>query len=282
MSLNNVFVIGSGTMGRGIAQQAAASGLNVVLNDISGEQLEKAKKQINSSIQKSIERGRISEDSGKELLSKIKYTTGYEEISDMDIIIEAATEKIDLKKKIFENISSLVSKDTLLASNTSSISITTIASSIENPSRFIGLHFFNPVPVMKLLEVVKGLETSDETIEKAFKFAEKLNKTAVLSKDNAGFIVNRLLIPMLNEACFVLEEGIANKKDIDNAMMLGCNHPIGPLALSDLIGNDVTLAIMDVLYTQTGDSKYRASQLLRRMVDAGQLGRKTKKGFYTY
>lgn len=282
MDIKKVFVIGSGTMGSGIAQQVATSGLEVILYDISTQQLEKAKINIEKSIQKSVQKERISLENAENILSNISYSTEYTQINKVDLIIEAATENIELKKKIFENLNSLVSKDVILATNTSSISITTIASCVDNPCRFIGLHFFNPVTVMKLLEVVKGIQTSKETIDAANKFAETLNKTAVLSKDSAGFIVNRLLIPMLNEACFLLEEGVATKEDIDIAMKLGCNHPIGPLALSDLIGNDVTLAIMDVLYKQTGDSKYRACQLLRRMVDAKLLGRKTNKGFYEY
>lgn len=282
MDIKKFFVVGSGAMGRGIAQQAATCGFDVVLNDISAAQLESAKKTIEKSLAKAVEKGKMEASVKDQIVARIKYSENYDEVPTSDVIVEAAVENLEIKQKIFEKISEVAREDAILASNTSSISITAIAKVVKNPERFIGLHFFNPVPVMKLLEIVVGLQTSEEVIEISKKLGEDLKKVCIVVKDSAGFVVNRLLVPMINEAIFCLDEGVASAEDIDNGMKFGCNHPMGPLALADMIGNDVCLAIMDVLYHETGDSKYRACQLLRKMVRANHLGMKTGKGFYDY
>lgn len=282
MDIKKFFVVGSGAMGRGIAQQAATCGFEVVLNDISAPQLESAKKTIEKSLAKAVEKGKMEAAVRDEIVARIKYSENYDEVPTSDVIVEAAVENLEIKQRIFEKISEVAREDAILASNTSSISITAIAKVVKNPERFIGLHFFNPVPVMKLLEIVVGLQTSQEVVEISKKLGEDLKKVCIVVKDSAGFVVNRLLVPMINEAIFCLDEGIATAEDIDNGMKFGCNHPMGPLALADMIGNDVCLAIMDVLYHETGDSKYRACQLLRKMVRANHLGMKTGKGFYDY
>lgn len=282
MEIKKFFVVGSGAMGRGIAQQAATCGFDVVLNDISADQLASAKKTIEKSLDKAVEKGKMEAAKRDEIVGRIVYSENYDALPNADVVIEAAVENLEIKQQIFKKISEVAKEDAILASNTSSISITAIAKAVKNPERFIGLHFFNPVPVMKLLEIVVGLQTSPEVVEFSKQLGEKLDKVCIIAKDSAGFVVNRLLIPMINEATFVLDEGVATVEDIDAGMKFGCNHPMGPLALADLIGNDVCLAIMDVLYRETGDSKYRASQLLRKMVRANHLGMKTGKGFYDY
>ncbi|UHR02253.1 3-hydroxybutyryl-CoA dehydrogenase [Peptoniphilus sp. GNH] len=276
-----IAVIGSGTMGAGIAQVLAPLH-KVVVRDIAPEQLEKAKALMEKNFSRNVEKGRMTEEAKKAALANVSYSAKMEDIKDCDLVIEAATENPTIKKAIFKELCENVKKECILASNTSSLSITDIAAATCRPDKVIGMHFFNPVPMMKLIEVIKGQLTSEETKNKIVELSKEIGKTPVEVEEAPGFVVNRILIPMINEAIGILAEGIASASDIDEAMKLGANHPMGPLALGDLIGLDVVLAIMDVLYTEFGDSKYRAHPLLRKMVRAGLLGRKTKRGFFDY
>jgi 3-hydroxybutyryl-CoA dehydrogenase len=282
MTIEKVGVIGAGTMGNGIAQVCAAAGLSVVLVDISAEALDRAMNTMAGSLDRLVRKDQLSEEQKEQTLARIRTSTAMADLADADLVIEAATEILHIKESIIRQVDEVVRPDAIIATNTSSISITRIASASSRPERCIGMHFFNPVPVMLLVELIAGLQTSQDTHAAASAFVARINKTAVSVRNSPGFAVNRILVPMINEAVFVLQEGIATAEDIDLGMRLGCNHPIGPLALADLIGLDTLLQVMEVFYTAFGDSKYRPAPLLREMVEAGYLGRKAKRGFYDY
>ena len=282
MNLQNIGVIGAGTMGNGIAQVCALAGFNVTLIDISESALQKALATVGKNLDRQVAKETLTPEQKLAALDKIRTSTDYASLKDAQLVIEAATENLDLKLRVLQQIAAQVSTDCAIASNTSSLSITQLAASVSQPERFIGLHFFNPVPVMGLIEVIRGLQTSDTTHALALEMATKLGKTAITAGNRPGFVVNRILVPMINEAILVLQEGLASAEDIDAGMRLGCNQPIGPLALADLIGLDTLLAIMEAFYEGFNDSKYRPAPLLKEMVAAGYLGRKTGRGFHAY
>jgi 3-hydroxybutyryl-CoA dehydrogenase len=282
MEFKKIFIIGSGTMGTGISQSVLQSGINVSLYDVNASQLEKAKMNLSKQFARNVEKGRVTEKEKEELEANLTVTTTVNDAKDADMIIEAASENYEIKKTIFAELDGICAKDTIFATNTSSIPITKIASGVSKPSRFVGTHFFHPAAVMRLLEIVKGLETSDETIEAAKDLGRRLGKETIVSNDTVGFIVNRLVDPMANEAIRLLEQGVGSALDIDKGAKFGLNHPMGPFELMDNSGLDVLLAVLETMYADTGDPRYAPAPLLRRMVESGNLGRKTGKGFYNY
>ncbi|MDO8315640.1 MAG: 3-hydroxybutyryl-CoA dehydrogenase [Rugosibacter sp.] len=282
MTINKVGIIGAGTMGNGIAQTCAMSGFAVVMLDINETAIQKGLATITNSLDRLIKKEKINEGQKAAALALLQTTTDMADMSGVDIVIEAATENEGLKLKIIKDVERVIGPNAIIASNTSSISITHMAAATARPDRFIGLHFFNPVPVMALVEIIRGLQTSDETHARVEALAQALGKYPITVKNNPGFVVNRILCPMINEAIFVFSEGLASAEAIDEGMKLGCNHPIGPLALADMVGLDTLLAVMQVFYEGFDDSKYRPAPLLKEMVGAGYLGRKSGRGFYTY
>ncbi len=282
MAIKTIGVIGAGTMGSGIAQAFSAKGFNVILQDVSNAALEKGVAAISNSLDRLIKKGVATADEKVQTLKHISSTTNVADLAKADLVIEAATENESVKIKILQGVEAVLRPETIIATNTSSLSITKLAAATKRPDKMVGMHFFNPVPMMALVEIIRGLQTSESTVDAVTELAKAVGKTPIGVKNSAGFVVNRILCPMINEAIFVYSEGLASAAEIDEGMKLGCNHPIGPLALADLIGLDVLLAVMDVLYRAFEDPKYRAAPLLKEMVDAGYLGRKSGRGFYTY
>lgn len=282
MNINRIGIIGAGTMGNGIAQVCAMAGLHVSMIDVSQAAVDRGTAALTESLERLVRKGKLNATDMQAAAARVSATISYDSLATADLVVEAATENLDLKLRILQQIGDTVPANAIIASNTSSISITQLAAVVPHPERFIGMHFFNPVPLMALLELIRGLQTSDKTHALAIGFAKAIGKTPITAKNSPGFAVNRILVPMINEAIFVLQEGLSTAEDIDLGMKLGCNHPIGPLALADLIGLDTLLSVMKVFYEGFNDPKYRPAPLLKEMVAAGRFGRKTGSGFYTY
>jgi 3-hydroxybutyryl-CoA dehydrogenase len=282
MEIQTVGIIGAGIMGNGIAQVCASSGLDVVMVDINQPAIDKGMESISSSLERLVKKEKLTAEQKAATLARVKPSLNYSDLKDLHLVIEAATENQPIKEKILKQLDENCSPTTIIATNTSSLSVTQLAAHNSDPTRVIGMHFFNPVPMMALVEIIRGLQTSDATHQAIFDMSKRLGKEPITVKNSPGFVVNRILVPMINEAFFVLAEGVASAQDIDAGMKLGCNQPIGPLALADLIGLDTCLAIMEVYFNNFSDSKYRPCPLLREMVAAGHLGRKTGKGVYQY
>ena len=282
MKISNIGIIGAGTMGSGISQVAALTGYDIIMQDVSEDATNRGIGAIDKSLQRLVDREKITADAKDAAIGKIRTTTDLSGLADCDLVIEAATENMDLKLGLFEEIAKVSRPETIIASNTSSLSLTKLASVSSRPDKVIGMHFFNPVPMMALVEIIRALQTSDDTFTRVDELTRELGKTPVSVKDSPGFVVNRMLVPMINESVFILYEGIASADEIDAAMKLGAGHPMGPLALADMIGIDVCLYVMNILLKEFGDSKFRPCPLLKQMVDAGYLGRKSGKGFFDY
>mgnify|MGYP002580815976 CR=1 FL=1 len=282
MAINKVMVLGAGTMGMGIAQVFAEAGKTVIVRDIADAFIQRGEGVLKKNMEKKVAKGKITEEQKNETLGRVSFTLELADAKDCDLVVEAAIEVLDIKKSIFKELDEVCKPETILASNTSSISITAIAAATKRPQQVLGMHFFNPAPAMKLVEVIRGARTNDETFQAVYGCAKDLGKNPVEVGEAPGFVVNKILIPYCNEGVCVLQEGVASAEDIDIAMQLGCNHPMGPLHLGDLIGWDVVLNIMDVLFNETHDSKYRANVLIRKMVRAGKLGIKSGEGFFNY
>ncbi|MBV4491916.1 3-hydroxybutyryl-CoA dehydrogenase [Pseudomonas oryzicola] len=282
MNIEQIAVIGAGTMGNGIAQVCAVAGYQVLLVDVSDAALERGVATLSKNLERQVSKGTLDADKAAAAKTRIRTSTDYTLLSGAQLVIEAASENLQLKQRILQQVAANVAAECIIATNTSSLSVTQLAASIEHPERFIGVHFFNPVPMMALVEIIRGLQTSDSTYAQALVVTEKVGKTPITAGNRPGFVVNRILVPMINEAIFVRQEGLASAEDIDTGMRLGCNQPIGPLALADLIGLDTLLAIMEAFHEGFNDSKYRPAPLLKEMVAAGWLGRKSGRGFFTY
>ena len=282
MKFETIGIVGAGQMGIGIAQACATAGLDVMLNDVDASALTRSVDRLSASFDRLVSKGKITSGEAAGAMARVHAAPTLGAFAACDVLIEAATENVRIKQQILQDLDAVANTDAIVATNTSSVSITKLAATLADPSRFVGMHFFNPVPAMALVEVIRGMQTSDATFDATVVLAERLGKSAIQVKNAPGFVVNRILVPMINEAVFVLQEGCASAEEIDAGMRLGANHPMGPLALADLIGLDTVLSIMEVIHRDLNDTKYRPAPLLREMVDAGYLGRKTKQGFYSY